>query len=53
MRLVKAVFHLKTGCIVPQENYTVDNFVKDMFKVAKFCDKKFIYDMLHSQIRTP
>ena len=22
-----AVFHLKTGCIGPQEKYTVDNFV--------------------------
>ena len=26
-RLVVAVFHLKTGCIGPQEKYTVDNFV--------------------------
>ena len=27
MTLVVAVFHLKTGCVGPQENYTVDNFV--------------------------
>ena len=27
MRLVEAVFHLKTGCIRPQENYIVENFV--------------------------
>ena len=25
--MVRAVLHLKTGCIGPQENYTVDNSV--------------------------
>ena len=30
MSLVEAVFHLKTCCIGPQENYTVDNFVNTL-----------------------
>ena len=57
-KLVEAVFHLKIGCIGPQENYTVDNLwprytpFKSNFQLFQSCfsNKNFYFHSRLSKI---